>query len=27
LGRISKEVLEGIAKKLRYLQIETTVSF
>jgi wyosine [tRNA(Phe)-imidazoG37] synthetase (radical SAM superfamily) len=27
LGRISEEVLEGIAKKLRYLQIETTVSF
>jgi wyosine [tRNA(Phe)-imidazoG37] synthetase (radical SAM superfamily) len=27
LRRISKEVLEGIAKKLRYLQIETTVSF
>jgi wyosine [tRNA(Phe)-imidazoG37] synthetase (radical SAM superfamily) len=27
LGRISEEVLEGIAKKLRYLQIETTVNF
>ncbi len=27
LGRISEEVLESIAKKLRYLQIETTVSF
>lgn len=27
LGRISKEFLESIAKKLRYLQIETTVSF
>ena len=27
LGRISEEILEDIAKKLRYLQIETTVSF
>jgi wyosine [tRNA(Phe)-imidazoG37] synthetase (radical SAM superfamily) len=27
LGRISEEVLECIANKLRYLQIETTVSF
>ena len=27
LGRISEEVLESIANKLRYLQIETTVSF
>ena len=27
LGRISEQVLESIAKKLRYLQIETTVSF
>ena len=27
LGRTSEEVLESIAKKLRYLQIETTVSF
>jgi len=27
LERISEEVLESIAKKLRYLQIETTVSF
>jgi len=27
LGRISEEILEGIAEKLRYLQIETTVSF
>ena len=27
LGRISEEILESIAKKLRYLQIETTVSY
>jgi wyosine [tRNA(Phe)-imidazoG37] synthetase (radical SAM superfamily) len=27
LERVSEEVLESIAKKLRYLQIETTVSF